>query len=131
MDRRLFLSVVGAGLAAFGVSVAEAKAGRAEKIITLTGTGKGKARYRVDSPTKRSFSVEVENLRRFKGQILTISLTTAAGSTTVLGTITVSPLGTGKLELETQRGQQVPNVQAGDKVTVTTEGGVLLLSGTF
>ena len=130
MYRRFFLSVLGAGISSAVAMSVHAKSGRVERLITLTGTGKGKARYRVDSPTKRKFMVEVENLKSLNGQALTVSLT-SGGTTTSLGTIIVSALGTGKLELESQRGPGVPNVQVGDKVSVTTDTATLVLSGTF
>jgi hypothetical protein len=129
MNRRLFMSVVGAGAVALGVGIAEAKPGRVEKLIVLKGTGKGKARYRVDPSNKRNFMVEVENLKALKGQTLKVSVTSGP-TTTQVGTITISALGAGKLELESQRGQSVPNILAGDKVSVSSDT-TLVLSGTF
>lgn len=128
MNRRQFVLGLAASTMAL-VGTAHAKTGRVEKLIVLKGTGKGKARYRVDPNNKRSFSVEVEKLKALSGQSLSVSVV-SNGNTQSVGSISVSTLGKGKIEVKTELGQNVPAIVAGDRVVVM-QGEATLLTGTF
>ncbi len=89
----------------------------------------GKARYRVDPPSKRSLSVEVEKLKPLAGQTLTVFVISGANTVT-LGTIRISALGAGKIERKTELGHSVPSIVQGDIVQVRN-GDTVVQSGTF
>lgn len=128
MNRRQFvLGLAASSLALTGI--AHAKAGRIEKLIALQGSGKGKARYRIDPPNKRSLSVEVEKLKPLAGRTLTV-VVISGSNTTTLGSIRISALGTGKIERKTELGHTVPSIVAGDVVQVRN-GDTVVQSGTF
>lgn len=129
MNRRQFVLGLAAGSLAL-TGTANAKSGRIEKLIVLRGTGKGKARYRVDPNNKRSLAVEVEKLKPLAGQILTVSVISQANIVT-LGTIRLSALGAGKIERKTELGHTVPSIIPGDIVQVQNAGGTVIQSGTF
>ena len=128
MNRRQFvLGLAASSLALTGI--AHAKAGRIETLIALQGSGKGKARYRIDPPNKRSLSVEVEKLKPLAGKNLTVVVISGANTIT-LGTIRISALGAGKIERKTELGHTVPSIVAGDVVQVRN-GDTVVQSGTF
>ncbi|RLS51435.1 MAG: hypothetical protein DWH91_19275 [Planctomycetota bacterium] len=130
MNRRSFLTVTAAALLAASTQV-QAKSGRVEQIIALTGSGKGKARYRVDSPTKRTFTVEVEKLRSLAGQTLNVIVISGA-TTTQVTSLRISSYGTGKVERKTERGHSVPMIVAGDIVELRlATDNTLVQSGQF
>jgi len=129
MNRRQFVLGLAAGSLAL-TGIAHAKAGRVEKLIVLQGSGKGKARYRVDPGNKRSLAVEVEKLKPLAGQTLTVVVISGANTIT-LGTIRVSALGAGKIERKTELGHTVPSIVPGDIVQVRNAGGEAIQSGTF
>lgn len=126
MNRRSVICLLLVGLSVGSWSAPELRAGsaRLEITATLSGTGKGKARYREDG-VKRALKVEVQNLTRFAGQSLTVTVNNG-----FVGRIVVNALGNGTLELETQRGQAVPKIVRGNVVKVSNAAGVLQ-SGTF
>lgn len=128
MNRRQFvLGLAASSLALTGI--AHAKAGRIEKLIALQGSGKGKARYRIDPPNKRSLSVEVEKLKPLAGRTLTVVVISGANTIT-LGTIRISALGAGKIERKTELGHTVPSIVGGEVVEVRN-GDTVVQSGTF
>lgn len=128
MIRRHFLLGMVATLLAVAAK-AEARTGRIEKLINLTGTGKGKARYRIDPGNKRSLSVEVQQLKSLAGQTLSVNVL-MGGSQLTVASMLISSLGTGKIELQTEQGQSVPGIQPGAIVAVML-GANTILSGTF
>ena len=111
----------------------EAQRSGIEWLISLApGPGftgvKAKARYR-DRSGQRDFRVEVENLGRLAGQQVAVCVNNA-----LVGTASVSALGTARLNRETQLGQSVPVVVSGTAVKVasgTTCAGATIALGTF
>jgi hypothetical protein len=73
--------------------------------------------------------VEVENVNLKAGTVLDVSVQHGA-VTTPVGHITLSALGAGELELNSQDGDTVPAVQSGDMVVVRNAG-TPILAGTF
>lgn len=84
----------------------------------------GSSEYRVDG-TRTSFRVEADRVNMADGTRLTARVNGAA-----VGYISLLA-GTGKLQIESDRGQLVPVIHQGDKITVTTASGVTILSGSF
>ena len=99
----------------------------------LTGpvgsAAEGNADFRSDSRGRMRLNVEVEHVSLPAGTMLTVSLT-HAGVTSPIGSIKLSALGAGELELNSQDGDTVPVVQAGDTITVSN-GGTTILVGVF
>ena len=91
-------------------------------------TPEGNAEFRV-CRGRTEFKVEVENVNLAAGTILTVSVQ-HSGVTTSVGQITLSALGFGELDLQSQDGDTVPAVQKGDMVIVSN-GGTAILSGVF
>ena len=92
-------------------------------------TPEGNAEFRSDSRGRTKFTVEVENINLPAGTMLDVAVQHMGVSQTV-GHIKLSALGSGELELESQDGDTVPAVQAGDMVTVSNAG-VTILAGVF
>jgi hypothetical protein len=92
-------------------------------------TPEGSADFRSDSRGRSRLNVEVEHVNLPAGTMLTVSVQHGAVITNV-GMITLSALGGGELELDSQDGATVPAVQPGDMVTVAN-GGVTILAGVF
>ena len=92
-------------------------------------TPEGNADFRVDTARNRSrLNVEVENVNLPAGTVLTVTLQRGA-TMTPLGTIKLDAFGFGELELNSQDGDAVPAVQAGDMVLVAHGG--TILAGVF
>lgn len=86
---------------------------------------KGKADYKVKGG-EREFQVEVENVKKLAGKSLGVFVNDAK-----VGMAKVNSLGEGRLELNTDLGNKVPNIKAGDKVQVKDPSGVVIVSGKF
>lgn len=135
MKARMFiLAALIAALLVSGFShaaFAKGNSGGGTKVrITLNGAGtyanaKGKATYKVNG-SEREFQVEVENIKRLAGKSVSIFVN---GNS--IGTATVDSLGAARLNRNSNLGQTVPNIKAGDKVQVKTANGVLIVSGSF
>jgi len=92
-------------------------------------TPSGNADFRSDSRGRTRLNVEVEHVNLPQGTVLTVTLT-HAGTTTTVGTFTLSVTGFAELELNSQDGQTVPAVQSGDMIAVMN-GASFVLSGVF
>ena len=108
---------------------AQAKGG-AGTIIQLRGSAQypnanGKAKYKAEGG-EREFEVELEDARALKGKVLTVYANGAK-----VGTFRVNNLGNGRLERNSDLGQNVPNIHAGSPVQIKTAAGVLVVSGSF
>jgi hypothetical protein len=88
-------------------------------------TPEGSADFRVDAKNRSRLNVEVEHVNLPAGTVLTVSVGGSA-----VGTITLSALGFGELELNSQDGDTVPAVKAGDMVVVSN-GATAILTGVF
>jgi hypothetical protein len=87
----------------------------------------GNADFRQDTSCNRTrIQVEVEEVNLPAGTVLTVMLNNA----TKLGTLTLGPLGFGELELNSQDGDVVPAVTAGNTITVLN-GQNAILAGVF
>ena len=98
--------------------------------IVLTGAGtyanaKGKADYK-SKGGEREFQVEVENIKKLAGKSVSIFV-----NGNQIGTAAVNSLGAARLNRNSDLGQTVPNIKAGDQVQVKTANGVLIVSGSF
>jgi hypothetical protein len=89
----------------------------------------GHADFRADSRGRTRLNVEVEHVNLPQGTMLTVTLT-HAGATTTLSTLTLNAAGEGELELNSQDGDSVPAVQAGDVITVMN-GAAAIVAGVF
>jgi hypothetical protein len=85
----------------------------------------GNADFRVVAKKRSRLNVEVEHVNLPAGTVLTVSV---AGN--VVGHITLSALGFGELELNSQDGDTVPAVNPGDMVVVSN-GATAILTGVF
>lgn len=86
---------------------------------------KGKAVYKVNG-SEREFQVEVENVKKLAGKSVKIFV-----NGTQVGSAMVNSLGTARLNRNTDLGQAVPSIKAGDVVQIKTGGGTLVVSGKF
>ncbi len=91
----------------------------------------GAADFRSASGRSR-LNVEVEDVNLAAGTQLSVWSQRGANAPSMIGVITLGPppLRTGELELNTQDGQSVPAIQAGDVITVRN-GDQAILSGTM
>ena len=108
---------------------AHAKGGDAT-IIQLRGSAQhpnvnGKAKYKAEGG-EREFQVELEDARALRGKVLTVYANGAK-----VGTFRVNNLGNGRLERNSDLGQNVPNIHAGSPVQIKTAAGVLVVTGSF
>ena len=108
---------------------AQAKGGDGT-IIQLRGSAQypnanGKAKYKAEGG-EREFEVELEDARALTGKVLTVYANGAK-----VGTFRVNNLGNGRLERNSDLGQNVPNIHAGSPVQIKTAAGVLVVSGSF
>jgi len=85
----------------------------------------GKARFR-DRGGEQELEVEVEDANRLAGTRLRVFV----GGRQV-GTLRINRFGNGSLNLNSDRGDNVPAVTAGTTVRVRTAGGTLVVSGSF
>ncbi len=92
-------------------------------------TPEGHADFRMDDKGRTRLNVEVENVNLAAGTVLDVSIQHGMTST-VVGHITLSALGFGELELNSQDGDAVPAVQSGDMVIVKN-GTAAILTGVF
>ena len=92
-------------------------------------TPEGSADFRADARGRARLNVEVEHVNLPAATVLTVSLQQGT-VVTKLGTIKLSALGEGELELSSQDGALVPAVQKGDMVTVRN-GSQTILAGAF
>lgn len=116
--------------AAFAVAAPVAMAGGTVTIIQLHGSSafpaaNGKAKYKKDG-TNREFQVEVEDINRLRGQRVNVFV-----NGNKIGSPLVNRFGEARLNRDTQLGQSVPNIVSGSRVTVKTQGGTLIASGSF
>ena len=90
----------------------------------------GNAEFRSEPAKGRTrLKVEVQDVNLPAGTMLSVSIS-HGGVVTAAGIITLNAFGFGELELDSQDGDTVPAVVAGDLVIVMN-GGVAILSGTF
>lgn len=130
LKRIVMLSVFVASLvlSAFPMAqVAQAK-GTVTKIRLIASAqypnAKGTAKYKVDG-AEREFQVEVENIKALAGKTLKVFVNGIK-----VGSFVVNGLGTGRLNLNTVRGDNVPMIQPGAQVLVKF-GTKLVISGTY
>ena len=99
-------------------------------IVGTVPEGNGDFRSRPDR-SRTNLSVEVEHVNLPANTVLTVSikLPNAAAATTV-GTITLSALHEGELELDSRDGDAIPAVVTGTTVTVSN-GATPILTGVF
>lgn len=123
----LILVAVVATAAAIPVAMASS-GGR--QIVPLKPTrafpaAKGKAKFEAKKD-ERQLEVEVEHIRRLKGQRVTVFVGGAK-----LGSVRVNAFGAAELERNSERGQLVPPVSAGTKVVVRTARSAAIVAGSF
>jgi hypothetical protein len=75
---------------------------------------------------RRELEVEVEHARALRGKRLTLFV---AGRK--IGTMVVGQLGNARLDRSTQRGQAVPSIAAGTRLSVHTAAGTSVAKGRF
>jgi hypothetical protein len=93
-------------------------------------TPEGSADFRNEPSRSRSrLDVDVEQVNLPAGTVLTVTLT-HAGATTTIGSITLNAFGGGELDLNSQDGDVVPAIVAGDVITVLN-GTAAVLVGSF
>ncbi len=85
----------------------------------------GVAKFR-ERGANRKFSAEVQDVNLPAGSVLHVLVNSVE-----LGTITLSALQRGQLEVHTKDGGIVPPMGKGGVVTVVAPGGSTILSGTF
>jgi len=85
----------------------------------------GTAKYK-NIGGEREFQVELEDARALRGKTLTVYANGAK-----VGTFKVNNLGNGRLERNSDQGQNVPNISAGSQIQIKTAAGVLVVSGSF
>jgi hypothetical protein len=94
-------------------------------------TPEGNADFRSESARGRTrLQVEVENVNLPKGTMLDVSVQHPSMAAMVVGHFTLSSSGSGELELNSQDGDVVPTLSAGDMVIVGNAG-TPVLSGTL
>ena len=94
------------------------------RLNSLTPTGV--AEHRTSASGSTRFKVEVEDVNLTAGTVLDVLL-----NGTKVGSISINSFRQGELELESEHGQSVPNVNAGAIVVVRTQAGATIVSGTF
>ena len=75
---------------------------------------------------RRELEVEVEHARALRGKRLTLFV---AGRK--IGTMRVGQLGNARLDRSTQRGQAVPSIAAGTRLSLHTAAGAAVAKGRF
>jgi hypothetical protein len=87
----------------------------------------GNADFRMQgAPVRTRLKVEVEDVNLPKGTVLQVAVT-HAGTTTMVGTLTLDAFGGGELDLDSQDGDSVPALSKGDSVTVSNAGSAILM----
>lgn len=91
-------------------------------------TPEGSADFRSDAKGRTRLDVETEHVNLPDGTVLTVAFV-RAGVSTNIGTITVnSAQAENELELDSQHGDVVPALAAGDMITVSN-GATVILAG--
>lgn len=128
LSRALIALTLAAALAAALTPAAQAQG---TKITAkLTGTSafpavSGKATYSREGG-RRELEVEIEHARALRGKRLALFV---AGRK--IGTMVVGRLGNARLDRSTQRGQTVPRIAAGTRLSVHTAAGTTVAKGRF
>ena len=118
-------------VAALATALTPAAQAKGSKITAkLTGTSafpavSGKATFSRENG-RRELEVEVEHARALRGKRLTLFV---AGRKIV--TMVVGQLGNARLDRSTQRGQAVPSIAAGTRLSVHTAAGTSVAKGRF
>jgi hypothetical protein len=118
-------------VAALATALTPAAQAKGSKITAkLAGTSafpavSGKATFSRENG-RRELEVEVEHARALRGKRLTLFV---AGRK--IGTMVVGQLGTARLDRSTQRGQAVPSIAAGTRLSVHTAAGTSVAKGRF
>jgi len=128
LSRALLALTLVAALAAALTPAAQAQA--TKLTAKLTGTSafpavSGKATFSREAG-KRELEVEIEHARALRGKRLTVFV---AGKR--IGTMVVGQLGNARLDRSTQRGQAVPSIAAGTRLSVHTAAGAAVAKGRF
>jgi hypothetical protein len=129
LSRALVALTLVAALATALAPAAQAQGGT--KITAkLTGTKafpavSGKATFSREAG-RRELEVEIEHARALRGKRLTVFV---AGKK--IGTMLVGQLGNARLDRSTQRGQTVPSITAGTRLSVHTAAGAAVAKGRF
>ena len=129
---RLYRALVALTLvAALAAALTPAAQAQGTKITAkLTGTSafpavSGKATFSRENG-RRELEVEVEHARALRGRQLVLFV---AGRR--IGTMVVGRLGNARLDRSTQRGQAVPSIAAGTRLSVHTAAGTTVAKGRF
>jgi hypothetical protein len=128
LSRALVALTLAAALATALTPAAQAKGSKIT--AKLTGTSafpavSGKATFSRENG-RRELEVEVEHARALRGKRLTLFV---AGRK--IGTMVVGQLGNARLDRSTQRGQAVPSIAAGTRLSVHTAAGTSVAKGRF
>jgi len=128
LSRALLALTLVAALAAALTPAAQAQG--TKLTAKLTGTSafpavSGKATFSREAG-KRELEVEIEHARALRGKRLTVFV---AGKR--IGTMVVGQLGNARLDRSTQRGQAVPSIAAGTRLSVHTAAGAAVAKGRF
>lgn len=130
LSRALVALTLVAALAAALTPAAQAKGGGTRITARLAGTNafpavSGKATFSREGG-RRELEVEVEHARALRGKRLTLFV---AGRK--IGTMVVGRLGNARLDRSTQRGQAVPKITAGTRLSIHTAAGTTVAKGRF
>ena len=116
-------------LVSFVAPVTAARGNSADVRIRLAPTadirGKATAKYR-NRGGEREFQVEVEVARRLAGAVFLVAVDGEA-----VGEVTINAFGKGRLSLNNQRGDLVPEVVRGSVVEIVSESGIVVFAGRF
>jgi hypothetical protein len=128
LSRALMALTLVAALAAVLTPAAQAQGSKLT--AKLNGTKafpavSGKATFSRENG-RRELEVEVEHARALRGKRLTLFV---AGRK--IGTMVVGQLGNARLDRSTQRGQAVPSIAAGTRLSVHTAAGTSVAKGHF
>jgi hypothetical protein len=130
LSRALVALTLVAALATALTPAAQAQGGGTKITARLKGTStfpavSGKAVFSRENG-RRELEVEVEHARALRGKRLTLFV---AGRK--IGTMVVGKLGNARLDRSTQRGQSVPRIVAGTRLSVHTAAGTAVAKGHF
>jgi len=128
LSRALLALTLVAALAAALTPAAQAQGTKLTAKLTATSAFpavSGKATFTREAG-KRELEVEIEHARALRGKRLTVFV---AGKR--IGTMVVGQLGNARLDRSTQRGQAVPSIAAGTRLSVHTAAGAAVAKGRF
>ena len=128
LSRALLALTLVAALAAALTPAAQAQGTKLTAKLTATSAFpavSGKATFSREAG-KRELEVEIEHARALRGKRLTVFV---AGKR--IGTMVVGQLGNARLHRSTQRGQAVPSIAAGTRLSVHTAAGAAVAKGRF